>query len=186
MNTRLLGILSMLGGASLSIIEIRHVMLGTILNGTTIDRPDEILYALWSIGAACAFWAIYALAVTGSNKVMRLVPFIAIAGFVVLFIGSVMEALGLVTPMTDPLAGIGFILILAGTLLTAILVLITRTWAGWRKFTPLICLLSIPVMILLSMVVGEVATVLFGLSWVLLGYAVFTSNTNPALQTAPV
>ena len=68
MNTRLLGIMGILGGAALAAVELRHAISGVPLNGATLDSIDHGLYFLWGLGELCAFWAIYALGATGSEK----------------------------------------------------------------------------------------------------------------------
>ncbi|HLB47215.1 MAG TPA: hypothetical protein VJL59_09310 [Anaerolineales bacterium] len=183
MNTRLLGLMGVLGGAALAAIEIRHLITGVRLNGATIDGVDNVLYGVWGLGMFCAFWAIYQLGATGQNKIMRLAPFIAMIGFAAMAIGSLFSFTGPKT-IADVLIGVAWIGILLGTLVTGILALIARVWVGWRKFTPLICILAIPLLIIVGLVTGsQVGDPLFGLSWMLLGYAVLSSNTEQSLQT---
>jgi hypothetical protein len=184
MSNKMLGLLGVIGGAALMAIEIRHFILGTGLSGATIDRFDEVLYTIWSLGLMAAFWGIYRLGVTGSKTWMRLIPFLAIIGLAAMAIGSIVDILGLSTPNTNPIFFIAWPLILIGTLLTAIFALISRKWAGWRKFAPLLVVLTFPVMLLVSRVIGDAGYALFGLSWVFLGYAVLTSEPTFSLQTA--
>ena len=175
MTIRLLGLAGILGGACLTAIEIRAlVTTGAGPHPATMDRLDDALYALWSLGVICSFLALVALRATGTNAVMRLAPFIPIAGFAAMIIASILDIVGVMGPATNPVAGVAWILILLGTLIVAIFALVARTWPGWRKFTPLICLLVIPVML----AGGPAAAPLFGLSWVVLGYAVLTSTAS--------
>ena len=185
MNLRILGTLGMLGGAGLLGVELRHLISGVQLSGPTIDALDEGGYLLWGIGGVCAFWAVYRLGVTGSGKWTRLVPFVAIVGFAAMAVGSAMDIFHLATPIANPLIGPAWLLILIGTLLAGIFALIARTWMGWRKFAPLLCILIVPVFVLLGSLIGEPATLLFGAAWVVLGYAVFSSDA-PAARRAPV
>jgi hypothetical protein len=76
-------------------------------------------------------------------------------------------------------------LILAGTLLTAILALVSGQWSGWRKFAPLLVILSVPVMLLASSLTGgEAFSVIMGLAWIVLGLAVMTSEPAASFQAA--
>jgi hypothetical protein len=186
MNTRSLGIFATIGGLALLVIEVRHLITGVELSGATIDRMDSLLYAAWAFGLAGASWAMYSLCATGNKTWMRLVAFVPLLGSVALLIGSVLEVLGLVTPKTDLVAGLGWIMILLGMLLAGIFALIARTWAGWRKVMPIVCFLSTIVGLALSSVVGNGITVLVALSYLLLGVAVFTtSQKDTALGQAP-
>jgi hypothetical protein len=133
MSNKMLGLFGVIGGAALMAIEIRHFILGTGMNGATIDTFDEVLYTIWGLGLMAAFWGIYRLEVTGSKTWMRLVPFVAIIGFAAMAIGSIVDILGFSTAETNPIFFVAWPLILIGTLLTAIFALISRKWAGWRS-----------------------------------------------------
>ena len=174
-TTRLLGAAGMIGGAALFVVELRHAISGIPLNGTTIDKTDDVLYAIFGLGMAFTCWAIYQIGATGSKPLLRAAPFVPMLGFVAMFIGSILDIVGWMTPSENLLAGVAFPLILLGTLLVAILALVARNWAGWRKFSPLIYVLAIPLMLALP---GEWNDVLVGLSWVLLGYAVFSTTAE--------
>ena len=184
MSNKMLGLFGVIGGAALMSIEIRHNLLGTVLNGATIDSFDEVLYIIWSLGLMATFWGIYRLGVTGSKTWMRLVPFVAIIGFAAMAIGSIVDILGFSTASINPIFIVAWPLILIGTLLTAIFALISRTWAGWRKFAPLLVVLAIPLMLLMNQVIGEASTALVGLAWIILGFAVSTSEPAFSLRTA--
>lgn len=184
MSNRMLGMLGVIGGTALMFIEIRHFVLGTSLNPGTIDAVDEVLYAIWGLGFMATFWAIYQLGVTGSKTWMRLVPILAIIGFAGMAVGSIVDVLGLANPRTNPIFFVAWPLILIGTLLTAILTLYSRKWDGWRKFAPLLIILTVPLMLLLSRIIGDASFALFGLSWIVLGFAVTTSEPVVSLQAA--
>ena len=187
MNLRLLGTLGMIGGAGLLGVEARHIVSGTDLNGNTIDAVDQAGYLIWGLGSAFAFWALYRIGATGTGRLSRLVPWVGMLGSAAMAIGSVTEILGLTKVTSDPIIAVAWILILVGTLLAAIFALVARTWAGWRKFAPLVVVLSVPLMLFLSQLIGNPVFVVFALSWVLLGYAVFSSDeqiTQRAAATA--
>jgi hypothetical protein len=184
MSIRTLGILGIIGGVSLTAVEMRHLISAIPLDGRNMDHPDELLYAFWAIGALCIFWAIFKLGVTGKNRIMHSVPLIAMAGFVALVIGSMIDVVGLAQTGTNPVFLAAYPLILIGTLMTAIFALIDRSWRGWRKFAPLVCVLAIPTALLVGTVTGEASNLLFGLSWIILGLAVLTSKPELSYQMA--
>ena len=181
MNVRVFGMGGILGGLCLTISEFRHVVMGIPLNGSTMDSFDAALTALWTIGMIGVFWAIYKLGVTGTNKLMRAAPFISLIGFTVGAIFSTLQVFGLVEG-NNPAFGVFWILILLGTLIVGILALVARTWDGWRKWIPLLCILAVPIMILLGFIIGEISTILVGLSWTALGYAVLSSDLEASQQ----
>ncbi len=184
MHTRLLGAAGMAGGACLTAIQVRAlVTTGAPPDPKRFDRVDDTLYLLWSVGAICALWALIGLRATGRNRILRAAPFLAMAGFAAMIVGSLTDLAGLTEPATNLFAGIAWVLILLGTLVVAILALAARTWPGWRKFAPLTCILAVPLVVL----VAPVGAPLFGLAWVLLGYAVLTSAAPAAVpRGAPV
>lgn len=187
MSTRSLGLIGMLGALALTIVEVRYgVIAGQSVDPAALDRFDELMYAVWGIGLACSFWAIYRLSVTGTNPLMRVVPLLGGVGGMAMTVGSLLDVAGLARPDTNPLFSVAWPGILLGALLTGILALVARTWTGWRKFAPLIAVLTMLVVIGLSSVFGSAVEILFGLGWLILGYAVFSSNPQPALHTAPL
>ena len=181
MNTRWLGVLGMVGGAALTAIEVRHLVMGRPLTGATIDNVDDFFYAVWGLGIACAMWALYQLGATGKHRLLRAAPLVLMLGGIFMFVGSLLDVVGLMTPTTNIFAGIAWLFILLGMLLVAILALVARTWAGWRKFTPLLCILAIPMLFVLAMAVGHWADPIVGFSWILLGFAVMTSQDATAV-----
>lgn len=187
MNNKLLGLFGMLGGGSLTAVEIRHVLMGTVLNGTTMDSIDELAYIFWGLGSMLAFWAIFRLNVTGGKPWMRWAPFLAATGFGLLAVSSFTDLLGITNPTTNPIFLVIGPFILVGLLATSILTLIGSKWAGWRKFAPISIILALVLVVVLgSLTHNEAGNVLFGLSWILLGFAVLTSEPALILQDARV
>ncbi len=187
MNNKLLGLLGMLGGVSLTAVEIRHLLMGVVLNGTTMDSIDAFANIFWGLGSMFAFWAIFRLDVTGGKPWMRWAPFVAAVGFGLLAISSFTDFIGLTTPSTNPIFLVAGVLELIGLLATAVLTLISRKWAGWRKFAPMSIIVALGLVVVLSSVTkSEAGSVLFGLSWILLGFAVLTSEPALILQDARV
>ncbi|HET9223675.1 MAG TPA: hypothetical protein VFO07_14275 [Roseiflexaceae bacterium] len=184
MNTRMLGVAGMVGGLALLAVEIRELLeSGSQPDGTNIDRIDSVGSLIWGLGMALAMWALSQLGATGRGRIARAIPLIALVGFVIMAGSGLIEALGLVEPINDPLAGPAWILLLIGTLATGIMALVARTLPGWRRFTPLLCILTVPPVFLL----GPAAGPLFGVSWILLGLAVATSGSDvPAADPTPV
>ena len=183
MNTRLLGAAGMAAGACLTAIQLRAlVTTGAPPEARNFDRLDHTLYLLWSVGAIGALWALVRLQATGRHRILRAAPFLAMAGFAAMIIGALSDLAGLTQPATNLVAGVAWILILLGTLVVAVLALVARTWPGWRAFAPLACILAF----LLVVLVAPVGAPLFGLAWMLLGYAVLTSAAPAAVpRTTP-
>jgi len=102
------------------------------------------------------------------------------AGFAAMIVASLTDIVGLTEPATNVFAGVAWALILLGTLVVAVLALGARTWPGWRKLAPLACILAFVLVVL----VAPVGAPLFGLAWVLLGYAVLTSEGPAAVPRA--
>jgi hypothetical protein len=184
MSNKLLGLFGVIGGACLTFVEIRHLILGTILNANSMDTIDEFCYAIWGLGAMFAFWGIFRLEVTGSKFWMRWTPLIAAAGSTLLALSSFLDSLGFTNPQTNPIFIIALPVLLIGLFTTAILTLVSRKWSGWRMFTPLIIILALVVGVLLGSLTNELSSVLFGLSWILLGFAVLSSEPVAVLQEA--
>lgn len=180
MNNRLAGVFGMIGGAGLMALEARHVLSGVTLNGASIEAPDLIGYLVWGAGMACAFWAMDGLGVTGRGTLRRLPLWIAILGFVTMAIGSLTDLIGITSVISNPIYWVSWPALLIGTIGTAILALVARTWAGWRKFAPLLIILVVPTFAVL----GESGTLLFGLAWMLLGFAVFSTGAEQARPAA--
>ncbi len=181
MNIRLLGAAGMAGGACLAAVQARALIAtGAPPDPKNFDRLDDSLYLLWSLGAICALWALVRLGATGRHRVPRAAPFLPMAGFAAMVVGSLTDIAGLTEPAANIVAGIAWALILLGTLVVAVLALVARTWSGWRKFAPLACILAFVLVVL----VAPVGAPLFGLAWVLLGYAVLTSEERSAAPRA--
>jgi hypothetical protein len=75
-------------------------------------------------------------------------------------------------------------LVLIGLLTSTVLTLVSRKWKGWRKFSPMVVIVALISGILLGSLTNEASSVLFGLSWILLGFAVLTSEPSLVLQNA--
>ncbi|MFN8472012.1 MAG: hypothetical protein U0822_07465 [Anaerolineae bacterium] len=180
MNNRQLGLAGMLGGLAFLAIHLRHLITGVPLGGATIDRPDDALYLIFSLGALCIFWGMYRASITGAGWLRRAAVFVPMLGFALMIVGSLLDLTGLAVPTNNGPVAVGWLLIMAGTLLVALLTLFSPVWSGWRKFAPLLCVLLIPP----SFLLGPLATPLGSLPWILLGYAVFSSPESMPVRPA--
>lgn len=180
MSNRTLGLAGILGGLAFLTIHLRHLITGVPLGGATIDRLDDTLYVVWSLGALCILWAMYRGGVTGAGWLRRAAIFVPMLGFALMIVGSLLDLTGLAAPTNNGAAGAAWLLILAGTLLVAVLTLFSPVWSGWRKFVPLLCVLLIPP----SFLLGPLATPLGSLPWILWGYAVFSSAQSTQARPA--
>jgi hypothetical protein len=88
MSSKLCGFFGILGGAAVTAVETRHLILGTVLNGSSMDSIDEFGYVIWGLGIMFAFWGIYRLGVTGDKIWMRWAPLLAAIGFATLALSS--------------------------------------------------------------------------------------------------
>lgn len=182
---RILGVGGILGGLALMFVELRHAMSGIQLSGATIDSLEEMGYLVWGLGLVCIFWAMFAIRATGRNPFLRAIPILGVIGGATMAFGSLTDILGVTGLSENPIFFISWPLILVGTVVTGILAPFAPTWEGWRKFAALVVLLSVPVMLVLTSVIGPAAQVAFGLSFVFLGFAVYTTP-DPVAVARPV
>ena len=82
------------------------------------------------------------------------------------------------TPVNNALAAIGWIAILAGMLVVGIITIAAKKWEGWRRFTPLLIIVFIPVSLGLGSLIGDtkVSGAVAYLAWIVLGYVVATKS----------
>jgi hypothetical protein len=178
MNTRTLGTLCIVGGIIAVLDALRLLVFGL----PPFDTLSTIAHILWSIGSVCGLVGMIRLNVVGASAVVRALAFVPIIGFLLLILGGILELATPITPETDPLAGIAWLVQLAGMLLIGILTIAAKTWHGWRRFAPLLCIVLAPVALSLPRGLG---TPFVFAAWVLLGYVVATATYAPGLRHAP-
>lgn len=181
MNHRSLGIICIIGSVIWVVDNIRWIVLGL----TEFDMIATSVNMIWAIGGICALVGMIRLNVVGENPITRALACVPIIGFVALFLGGIMLLAGYDTVITNTLIGIGWLLQAAGMVIVGILTIAAKTWQGWRRFVPLLCIVIIPVGFALGAIAGNTALAvpLVAVTWVLLGYAVTTAE--PAAVQRP-
>ena len=181
MNNRVLGLICIVGAT---------VVFATgLLNSLKIisdDTQTNIGYLYYIAGIAGLLGIINGNGV-GSKVVARALAFIPVAGFAILMVGEPLRWLGMID-MNSVFFGIGWLVQLAGMLLVGILVVAAKTWSGWRRFVPLLCILSIPVLVGIdNLIFGSFGLLsdLIYLSWILLGYVVYTTSPVQVMSSVP-
>jgi len=180
MDTRLLGRLCIIASLIAAIDGVRLVLTGhrDIPGFRDLDTIQFLTQIIWAAGVLCALIALIRLRVTGGNPIFRFLSYLPVVGYVALIIGLILGLAGL--PMANnPIGIVRQLLAMGGMLVVAILILAVRTWKGWRKFTPLLTILTIP---LGAMIVGVTGLdgwfiVINAVATALLGYAV--ASTEP-------
>ena len=190
MNTRLFGILCMVGSALAVLGFIIEAPKG--LDGVT---PSDylglvgVMMMAWMIGVALAVVAMISLNVVGKGTIGRFLSFVPVIAVGLLFIGDTYHYLSAVDINTNetPLITIGWLLYMVGTLLLSIVTIAAKTWTGWRRFIPLACFLAIMITPMLGDLVGSIWNVAWipHVPWILVGYAVLTTEHNPVMEPAP-
>lgn len=179
MNTRLLGALCIVGSLVGVADGIRQVAIGTTHEGTfrNVDTLNYLQMVFWLGGTTCAFLGLIALRATGTNPIFRLLAWLPVAAGMLQVVGAVLGLAGLSAQQNWPLL-VGQLLAMAGTLVVAILVLAARVWRGWRAFTPLLTIITIPLGAAASAVAGGLDgwwIIINAAASVVLGYAVMSS-----------
>ncbi|HEX6305856.1 MAG TPA: hypothetical protein VFZ76_16790 [Anaerolineales bacterium] len=177
MNTRYLGILCIVGNV------IALVGAWVQLD----DNPgDNIFGLLWGIGVLAGLVGLILGNAVGSNPVVRAVAFLPIIAVVSGIVVGIAVQFG-ATTYDSILSAFSYFGWLAGMILVSILTIAAKTWAGWRRFAPLVVLVMAffiqpgintaggltPISLALGYTVGQV-------SWTLLGYVVATTEPAPA------
>jgi len=180
MNTRLLGVLCIVGSAVGALDGVRTIVLG----GSVSDPFDTISLVagiVWAIGTIAGLLGLIRLNVIGSNALVRALGFIPIIGFGLQILANILQIVGVLTTANNPLAGIASILQIIGMLIVGILTIAARTWRDWRRFLPLLTVVIIPIYYGVTGAIGNpILTGLLGLNTYviigLLGYAIATAE----------
>jgi hypothetical protein len=176
MNTRVLGTLCLIANAIWVLDSVRW-----LFRGFGFDRLDTAVGIIAAIGGICGILGLIALKATGALPLIRLLSYLPILGFL-FFIAAM---LGNSQDGSSQL--IAFMIQAGGMLLVGILALASRTWTGWRKFTPLLTVLAWPLGWTVQPLLGNpagLANLIMGAAWVLLGYAVLSSPPAAPARTA--
>lgn len=181
MNTRLFGILCMIGSA----LAILGFVVGAPKAFDGVTPSDYlglvgVMMMAWMVGVFLAIVAMISLNVVGKGTISRFLAFIPAIAVTMLFIGNTYHYLTGVDPNSSEsiLIVLGWPLYMVGTLLLSIVTIAAKKWTGWRRFTPLACFLVILVTPLLGDLVGNIWYIAWlpHLPWIAVGYAVMTTE----------
>ena len=183
MDTRSLGRFCIIASLIAAVDGVRLVLTShqDIPGFRDLDTIQFLTQIIWAVGVLGALIGLIRLRVTGEHPIFRFLAYLPVVGYVALIIGLILGLAGLPTA-NNPIAIVGQLLAMGGMLVLAILILAVRTWKGWRKFTPLLTILSIP---LGALIVGATGLdgwfiVINAAATALLGYAV--STTAPVVR----
>jgi len=154
-----------------------------ILGGAEPDWIGSLVSVLWAVGGLCGMLGLIALKATGTNTIVKTLSFLPVVGFGLLIVGSVLGLAAVVSSDDNWLIGLGWLLQMVGVLMVGIFTIAAKTWSGWHKVVPLLCILVVPVGLVVWQVTGvpSLVNVVAGIAWMLLGYVVAVrSSTSPA------
>jgi hypothetical protein len=180
MNTRFLGLVTIASSAILILDSFRHVLLG---REEVFDTVGLLTSSLWCIGGIAALVGMVQLNALGKNTVVRALAFVPILGFGLLVVANIIQLAGMVTTENNSLAGVGWLVQMAGMVVVGILTIAAGIWRGWRRFVPLATIVSAPITFAISDAIGNFIPVVgVYVLWLLLGYVVATGEREPAGQ----
>jgi hypothetical protein len=180
MNSRFLGALCIVGSFAALLGAFRTWALG----GDVFDTVDTILLMIWCVGSIAGLASLIQLNGVGPSPVARALAFLPMIGFALLILSGIVGLVAPVASENDTLAGIGWVVQMAGMVLVGILTIAAKRWQGWRRFVPLLTVVLVPIGFGIGSVVGgpSFGAFLIYLTWLLLGYVVATAESAPELQ----
>jgi len=187
MNTRLLGILCIVGSAIGVADGVRRVAIGATHEGTflTLDTLMYLGEVFWLTGMFCGFLGLIALRATGANPIFRLLSWLPVVALAIQVLGALIGAVSGAQPAELwPLIA-GQLLYMAGVLVVSILVLAARVWRGWRAFVPLLNVISIPLGAVVATLIGGLDggwIITNALASALIGYVVLSYLPAPQVR----
>jgi hypothetical protein len=189
MNTRLLGTLCIAGALAVIVDGFRFSGLMASETGFG-DRFTALAYLLFGIGGICGIASLIKLNALGTKATARAMGFLPMIGFAGFILGDGLRAAGLATvesPIIMAFAGIAWIGMFTGMLVVGILTIAAKTWRGWRRFVPLLTVVSLPISFGVDALIGSpsIGAALIHMSWVLLGFVVATAEPASTLHQVP-
>ena len=187
MNTRLLGTLSIIASAIMIADGVRLVMTGhqSVSGFRDHDTISIVVQLVSAIGGLCAVIGLIALKATGRNPIFRWLSYLPAVGYAALIVGFLIGLAGV--PITkNPIGIFGQLMAQGGMLVLGILVIAAKTWTGWRRFAPLVTVLTIPLGAVLVGLTGldGMFIIINAMAMILLGYVVQSSEPVTRLREA--
>lgn len=168
---RLMGWLAIGGAILYVIVGIAY----TVGSGEPI-RALEVLGLLWALGCIAGLIGIGMIGAVGHGLFGRIALGVAVLAYTLAALDSLLFLAGLYSIEESPLFIVSRLGTLVGMLLVGIATLVSRRWAGWRKFSPLALPLVLPLALLVGLVFENVSMpVLVGLAWLIIGTAIVTT-----------
>ena len=174
MNPRLLGTLCIIGGAAYLLNGLRYAIIGGFVQQ---DLLGVVLSGIWALGGICGVLGMIKLRVTGTNRVIRILSYLPIAGFLLILAGNLLWVMNPAVGFNPP-GVLGFFALLIGLLMNGFFTLRANVWSGWKKAVPFLPAIMPFVGMALGSLIGVQGAVnlsLVALSWMLLGYTVTIS-----------
>lgn len=143
----------------------------------SFDSITAFFSMISAVGVLFMLLALIELKATGTNPIFRGLTYLPVVGAVVLIIGYLWMLTG--QPGSARYIGaFGQLLNQGGMLIVAILTLAAKRWLGWRKFTPLLYVLAIPVGAMVVSLTGLDGwfRIIIHLVGLLFGFALYTSQ----------
>ncbi len=143
----------------------------------TIDNTTAIFQIVSAVGTLFALLALLALKVTGRNPIFRFLTYVPVIGAAALIVGFVLKLAG--QPNENNFIGaFGQLATMGGLLIVGILTIAAKQWVGWRKLTPLMVVLSIPLGAIVVGLTGQDGWfgIINSLMFLLFCYALYTSQ----------
>ena len=182
-RVRFAGLACLAGGA----LELVSVPFGFPL--------DELSWLLAQLGLMGGLLGMLWLRVAGSGWGGELVLVVPLVGMLLQIGGEAYKIYVIASgsPETDQaslaIIGIGTQLVAVGMILVGIAALRQRAWRGWRSFMPLLVGLYIYLVLFPSLIITgnppENLVGFWGVSWMLLGYAILSNAPAPRLVAKP-
>ncbi|MBB6096738.1 hypothetical protein HNR42_000150 [Deinobacterium chartae] len=189
MNQKTLGIIALVCSPAMLIEGLRH-NLKPVPNELT-DPTGALLYAAFSIGWLCSMIGLRRLRAAGDGQAGRYLLDLTLASITLAILQTPMDLLKL--PTSHPLYLVTDLAWPASMLLTfvvSVAALFARALPGWTRFVPMLCGISVPLTLLLTLLLGRELPGLLMLlhtavAWALLGWVVYRSNPQGPAPLRP-
>jgi hypothetical protein len=184
-NHRLLGIIAMICAPAMLVGQL-------LQEGQEDALISGIASMVFMAGWICSNTAMRRRRATGTGKWGRGVLVVQLVGLVLAFLFGLFEATGVldrestifnITDVAWPLSMLWIVVV-------GVTVIVAKRLSGWRRFVPLLCPCWLPIVLVTSVVLGDMLGGLIGFGiaavlWMLLGYVVSSADRQTALTPPP-
>ncbi len=189
-RAHLVGAAGIIGAALWAVGLLLQDSLSLTKPGNPLYAADQIVFILaqtaWIICILGLIWA----GAMGEGRLARSAAVVMAAGMALWPIGSLLALVGVPADFLIPVAVLIFT---AGAILTTVAILVVGRWHGWQRFTPLLQVLYYVGVISFAMATGGSGghgepslpqLLLWSVPFALMGLAVLTEGSNPAVVRA--